>query len=201
MTNNQPTTKINKVASEEQINSYLKNLNKAQITEENLEKNNKMSVVTFIFLINFAGFLDLIDIIEFSGIGIVISEIASLLIGLVFNVILYFACQKTNMKTATKLATILGNYIIESVPAIDVLPINMIAVIICYILSNPEVIQKIQKMSSIASKIVPQAKQIETITTITKHVNQQPLINSPISNNNQQILSKPEVVSPKIIKV
>jgi len=117
---------------------------------------------------------------------------------------LYLSCQKTNMKTATKLATTLGNYIIESIPGIDVLPINILAVIICYVLSNPEAVQKIKKVTSktlqIASKVVPQAKQIKTVTTVAKHIDQQSIVNSLVSNSNQQISSKPEVISPKIIK-
>jgi len=204
MANNQLPTKINKVSNEEQINSYLNLINKIQVPEENLEQNNRMGIITFIFLLICAGLLDLIDIIEFTGIGIAISLAASLLMGLVFNVLLFLACQKTNMKTATKLAATLGNYIVESIPGIDVLPINMIAVIICYILSNPEAVQKIKKISSktlqITGKVVPQAKQIEAVTTIAKHVDQQPIANSLISNNSQQTLSKPEVISPKIIK-
>ncbi len=204
MANNQLPTKINKVSNEEQINSYLNLINKIQVPEENLEQNNRMGIITFIFLLICAGLLDLIDIIEFTGIGIAISLAASLLMGLVFNVLLFLACQKTNMKTATKLAATLGNYIVESIPGIDVLPINMIAVIICYILSNPEAVQKIKKMSSktlqITGKVVPQAKQIEAVTTVAKHIDQQPIVNSFIPNSNQQALSKPEVISPKIIK-
>jgi len=75
MANNQPTTKIKKVNevntgvnTENQLNSYLNSLNKIQIPEENQEENNKMDIVTFIFLLICAGLLDLIDIIQFTGI-------------------------------------------------------------------------------------------------------------------------------------
>ena len=202
MANNQLPTKINKANNGEQLNSYLNLLNKAQIPEENPEQNNKMDGIAFITLFTCAALLDLIDLIEFSGIGIAISFIASLLIGLVFNVLLFVACQKTNMKTATKLATILGNYIIESVPGIDVLPINIIAVIICYVLSNPEATQKIKQVLSTASKVakvIPQTKPIRPIINATESLNQFSTTSSGLSNG-QQILSKSDIVSPKIIK-
>jgi len=213
MANNQLTTKINKVSevnvnTENQLNSYLNSLNKIQIPEENQEENNKMDIVTFIFLLICAGLLDLIDIIQFTGIGIPISVLSSLLIGFVFNVLLYFSCQKTNMKTATKLATTLGNYIIESIPAIDVLPINVIAVIICYILSNPEIMQKLasvsqkaNKIASITSKVYPPA---EPVAIATKAIGASSSVsNIPSNSNNFQpatTLSKEISVSPKIIR-
>lgn len=208
MANNQLTTKINKIDADETTNIASNLLNKAQAPSENLEQNNKMSVVVFIFLLVCAGLLDLIDIIQFTGIGVAISVAASLLIGLVFNVSLFIACQKSNMKLATKLATTLGNYIIELIPGIDVLPINMIAVIICYVLSNPETTQKIAKVSSVsktASRVIALtsqvAPQIKPLTISASQINQSPSTSFPVLDNNQQILSKPEIVSLKINKV
>lgn len=208
MANNQLTTKIKKIDANETTNIASSLLNKAQAPSENLEQNNKMSVVVFIFLLICAGLLDLIDIIQFTGIGIPISVLSSLLIGFVFNVLLYFSCQKTNMKTATKLATTLGNYIIESIPAIDVLPINIIAVIICYILSNPEIMQKLasvsqkaSKIASITSKVYPPA---EPVAIATKAIGASSSVsNIPSNSNNFQpatTLFKEISVSPKIIR-
>ena len=108
-----------------------------------LEKENEqgMSVWAALVLGAIAILLDIVDLLDFTGVGAIITTVVSFCLGAVFFVVLYIL-DKGNYNFARQIV----GFIIEAIPGIGVLPINTFAVFLSWYLSRPEVKQKVSRV-------------------------------------------------------
>jgi hypothetical protein len=105
------------------------------------EQEAGMSIIAALILGGIAILLDIIDLLDFTGFGAIVTTIVSFVLGLAMFVALYFF-DKGDYNFARQ--TI--GWIVEIIPAVGVLPINSFAVILAYYISKPENKRKVREV-------------------------------------------------------
>ncbi len=108
-----------------------------------LERENEkgMSIWAALILGAIAVLLDIVDLLDFTGVGAIITTIVSFCLGAAMFVALYIF-DKGDYNFARQTVA----WIIEVIPGVGVLPINTFAVILSWYLSRPEVKQKVSRV-------------------------------------------------------
>ncbi len=100
-----------------------------------------MSIWVVLILGAIAALLDIVDLLDFTGVGAIITTIVSFCLGAAMFVALYFF-DKGDYNFARQAIA----WITEIIPGIGVLPINTFAVFLSWYLSRPQVKQKVSQV-------------------------------------------------------
>ncbi len=108
-----------------------------------LERENEqgMSIWAVLILGAVAALLDIVDLLDFTGVGAIITTVVSFCLGAAMFVALYFF-DKGDYNFARQAIA----WITEIIPGIGVLPINTFAVFLSWYLSQPQVKQKVSQV-------------------------------------------------------
>lgn len=100
-----------------------------------------MGIPAFMLLMTFAIILDVVDFIQITGVGEIIVIIVNLVAGAIFSLLLWYCGQKTQVMMIIGLL----DFFVELIPAIELVPFNVIAIILAFILSQEKVQEKFQE--------------------------------------------------------
>ena len=105
------------------------------------ENEQGMSISAVLILGAIAVLLDIVDLLDFTGIGAIITTIISFCFGAAMFVALYFF-DKGDYNFARQAVA----WITEIIPGIGILPINTFAVFLSWYLSRPQVKKKLSRI-------------------------------------------------------
>ncbi len=115
---------------------------------------------TFFLMLPTAILLDVIDLIELTGVGFFIVLALKLTLGAVLAFFMYFAGKDANGTVG--LAISLITFIVELLPGIDLLPVTTLAVILAYSISTPEFQERYRAIGEASQQIQELKARAET---------------------------------------
>ncbi len=123
--------------------------------------------VAFILLLPSAMLLDVIDLLDLSGVGAVVAFLVSFILGTFISFFAWVAGGKGTVQTIIAIA----GYVVELIPFIGILPVTSICVVLAYIASLPQFREKMDKAAE-ASQVVASAietgKKVEKVVSTIK---------------------------------
>lgn len=108
------------------------------------EEEEGMDVSVFLVLLAVSIILDLLDLLDLSGVGAAIVVAISFALGAVLYIMLYLF-DKGDYNLARQAIA----WLVELIPAIGMLPINTLAVVFAFILSQPTTKEKIRQATGV----------------------------------------------------
>ena len=123
---------------------------------------------TFFLMLPTAALLDLIDLFELTGVGLILVIALKLTLGAALCFFMYIAGKDASGNVG--LAVSLLTFFIELIPGIDILPVTFFGVIIAYYISTPEFQERYRKIGETSQQIQALKAQVEQGIKVGKKI-------------------------------
>lgn len=144
---------------------------KEEVGADLKEDSKPMGRGVFAVLLGLAILLDVIDLVDFTGVGIVISTVASFVFGAGFFLAFYFYDPERDVAATKSMIKKTAAFIAELIPGIGVLPINSLMVVYVYLISQPQFKEKVDQAfqaTEAGKKALAAAEKLKKASTLVR---------------------------------